>query len=144
MARLEINFQVYRLPMPADPELADAVQKTNEEADQLAALWQSYKEAEESAMAMLRGDGLAGISYSLMQSAHARAIDLAIEIIRREHPLSDDVRRLLETLAATGEMTHQRASTIRVEVVTSHNRCSAFATRIKQHLSRSLFATLDA
>lgn len=143
MPLVNLDFSEYVLPTAgAEGDLLDRIRANNVVALELAKLWVSYQSLERQATSFLRGESLEGVTYATMQSFHARGIDVALEIVRKQAGAFDEVVRLLEQLAATEIMPFAESSRRKIAITQVRNRCSAFATKIKQHLGRTLFADI--
>lgn len=141
---LTLDFDAYFIPPVAGAdEFQERIAANNAEVEILKKLWKDFQHYENQALPMFRKESLKGITYFGMQEMLAAAIDTSIQIIERERVLHDSLCQLLQAMGAAQAMDFAKVAQIRNLIQRNHMQCSNFATKIKQHLQRTLFVDLQ-
>ena len=141
---LQLDFDAYFIPpVPGDHQFHEQIAANNAEVETLKKLWKDFDHYESQALPLWRKESWKGITYFGMQEALAAAIDKAIEILERERVLHDSLTRLVSDMGAAKVMEFPAVNRIRSGIHDNHIACLSFGTRVKQHLSKTLFVDLQ-
>lgn len=141
---LQLEFDAYYIPpIAGNSEFSERIAANNTEVEILKKLWKDFEHYENQALPLWRKESWKGITYFGMQELLASAINTSIEIIERERVLHDSLTQLVQAMGAAQVMDFARVNRIRVLIHENHVKCANFATKIKQHLQKTLFVDLQ-